>query len=521
MYAMRSSDDVFQLIHSLSKSEKRYFKLTASMQRGEKNYLRLFDVLNDMEEYNEEAVRAHFTGERFINQLNVAKRYLYDLILKSLRAFHTDYSPRAEVRELLTSADILREKGLSDQALRLVEKAITIAREHEMFNGLIDAYSTQTMIVPESQLTVEQIDERFDAVDVAVDQLGNLQRYRRLISRIGKVQYNGQARTREDFELLEKNRWDPLMDSPDNARSLHARFFHLAVIAHYEYEHGNYEALVGITDQQLALFNEHPWLKTTNPLAYIATLGNRALMFKVMDQRDRYRAAFEELERNGAALLAHNRLASPRLRANLFATMYISLLNYHRGIGTFEEAAGLMASVDAGLNEHAQYLQEGQMVRLLSSAAEVQFGRGKYRSALDYSNRLLAMDDPKCAAQVHEQAHLHNLFIHYELGNFDLLDSLIPATTRFFATRGKLERFERTVLTHMGRLVRATSDTRRRSALSAFRAELEDLRDDPASRTPMNYFNYEAWVAAKLERRSFADAVQVQVAMMYETEAAA
>jgi len=56
---MKPSNELFDLIKSLSKSEKRFFKLQSSLQSGDKNYVRLFDCIDRMEEYDEEIGRAH------------------------------------------------------------------------------------------------------------------------------------------------------------------------------------------------------------------------------------------------------------------------------------------------------------------------------------------------------------------------------------------------------------------------------------------------------------------------------
>ena len=50
-----ANDKLFQLIESLTKSEKRYFKLFSKKTNplGEKNYLKLFDTLEGLDKYEE------------------------------------------------------------------------------------------------------------------------------------------------------------------------------------------------------------------------------------------------------------------------------------------------------------------------------------------------------------------------------------------------------------------------------------------------------------------------------------
>ena len=66
---MKPSIELFKLVKSLSKSEKRFFKLSSSLQSGEKNYLKIFDYIDAQDEYVESALKDHFDGEVFIKHL--------------------------------------------------------------------------------------------------------------------------------------------------------------------------------------------------------------------------------------------------------------------------------------------------------------------------------------------------------------------------------------------------------------------------------------------------------------------
>ena len=57
---MKPSIELFKLIKSLTKSEKRFFKLSSSLQSGEKNYLKIFDAIEKQDEYVEEEIKTSF-----------------------------------------------------------------------------------------------------------------------------------------------------------------------------------------------------------------------------------------------------------------------------------------------------------------------------------------------------------------------------------------------------------------------------------------------------------------------------
>ncbi|MGZ6540063.1 MAG: hypothetical protein ACXVEB_16925, partial [Bacteroidia bacterium] len=96
----KASDNLFQLIKSLNKSEKRYFNLYASRHTiGEKNnYIILFEAIDKQSEYDEELILKQFKKETFVNKFSIAKSRLYDVVLDSLTAFHSGSSIDAQLK---------------------------------------------------------------------------------------------------------------------------------------------------------------------------------------------------------------------------------------------------------------------------------------------------------------------------------------------------------------------------------------------------------------------------------------
>lgn len=63
---MKPSTELFDLIKSLTKSEKRFFKLHSALQSSDKNYLRIFDAIDKQKAYDEEGLKKLFAKEQFI-----------------------------------------------------------------------------------------------------------------------------------------------------------------------------------------------------------------------------------------------------------------------------------------------------------------------------------------------------------------------------------------------------------------------------------------------------------------------
>jgi len=98
----------------MNRAEKRYFKLYTSRHvlGDHSNHQTLFDAVSKMKTYDESALLKKFEGEAFTRRFAIAKRRLYDMILRSLDAFHSESSLEAKLRRSMHQVEILFKKGL-------------------------------------------------------------------------------------------------------------------------------------------------------------------------------------------------------------------------------------------------------------------------------------------------------------------------------------------------------------------------------------------------------------------------
>ncbi|HSK14527.1 MAG TPA: hypothetical protein VK907_15000, partial [Phnomibacter sp.] len=118
----RQKDELFQLIRSLGKGEKRNFKLYAQRHGAttDRKTIILFDALDQMGEYDEEVLlRKHKQITK--TQLSNLKAALYKQILSSLRLIKEEDNVDLRLHELMDHARILYNKGLYLQALKALE----------------------------------------------------------------------------------------------------------------------------------------------------------------------------------------------------------------------------------------------------------------------------------------------------------------------------------------------------------------------------------------------------------------
>jgi hypothetical protein len=108
----RFTDTLFQLIHSLEKSEKRHFKLyiKRSSAKEDLKIVQLFDALDKLQDYDEKVLLKKLPGTEK-KQLHNLKTHLYKQILASLRLLKSTDSIDLQLNEQFDYAHILYKKG--------------------------------------------------------------------------------------------------------------------------------------------------------------------------------------------------------------------------------------------------------------------------------------------------------------------------------------------------------------------------------------------------------------------------
>ncbi len=102
---IRFSDTLFQLIHSLEKSEKRNFKLyiKRSSSKEDLKIIQLFDALDKLQEYDEKLLLKKLPSIEKPQLANL-KTHLYKQVLASLRLLKTTESIDLQLHEQLVEA---------------------------------------------------------------------------------------------------------------------------------------------------------------------------------------------------------------------------------------------------------------------------------------------------------------------------------------------------------------------------------------------------------------------------------
>lgn len=505
---MKPSRELFDLIKSLSKSEKRFFKLSSSLQSGEKNYLKIFDAIDRQSEYDEDSVKEQFKGEVFVKHFPSEKNHLYKLILKSLRAYHADSTVSSILKQEAKNIDILYKKALFKECNKFLSRAKKIAVIHEKFYYWFELLNWEKLLLEEAYEAGEftrDIDELIFEEQEVIDKLRNLAAYHVLYSKINFVfRSGGHVRSEEDLAVVREISNHPLIKGKNTALSHRAATICFYIQGFCAMAKRDIQASYGHFVRVKEILDDNPKIKKDLPRRYIRTL-NQILLNLIDLGRSKESLQMIEAMRK---LNKDSAFSSTDIQVLIFRSTYQGELKLYQKCGEFEEALPKIDEVLKGLETYENKVSKEQLIMFNYSIAYTYFGAKQFSKALFWNNKVLNDNEPNLRQDIYSYARLFNLVLHYELGNYDLMEYILKSTMRYLNKRQRDYDTEVLILSHMKKIARTQLDKDVVPLFVDFEKELVANINPDTDMALLEYFDYLSWVRSKIEGVDFATAVR-------------
>jgi hypothetical protein len=502
---MKPTEDLFTLVKSLTKSEKRYFKLYADLQQGSKNYIRLFDAIYSQKEYDEQVIKRQFKNEVFIKQLSVTKNYLYKLILKSLDGFHAGRFIDSQLREYIAQADILYFKEYFKPALKILERAQKIGYQSGRFVALMELLTIKRRIALATNYTEVTYEESYELYKEEINLL-NLQRnqidFWNLLTKLYAL-YNvkGVPRKKEELREFEEIIKHPLLSNESNALSNKAKHAYYSVFTIYEYVRGNLKGSYEFLKKRIALYESNPILFRENIRAYISINGNFLIMCLDLKRYKEFEETLHKIRKLPKSLIHSYNLNSD---CRIFEITYQQESRYVILAAKLERIHSLISEIEKGLEEYKDIVNSVHNKSLRFSLACLYFVAGKYKKSLFWINEMYDINLP---AKSHQEkvARLLILLIHYELENYDALYYFVKSTYRLLVRKKELYKSEKLMLDFLKNNLRPLSKGESARLFKDLKQNLISAFNDPLEKNISTYFDFISWIDTKIEGKNFGE----------------
>lgn len=480
---MHSIEILFSLIHSLTKSEKRYFRMLSDMQKGEKSYMTLYKFLESRTSLNNNSssdLKRIFPG----NTIEPARKHLYHVLMKSLRQFETEKDIEALLMNLLQDSRILYNKGLIKLSFKQLEKIKQIALKREKFMYYILAARQELQYLVHLQfanINEYQLLEKQKKIKELLEQENRLNQhsmlYEVLLLRYWK---NGIVRSQKEVTqlndlLLEEYQ---LLNSPGD-KSFESQQLHLHFQSIYFQMTGNPQgSLNGFYDLD-NLFQQHEHLWKEAPLYYFHLLGGILSDLRWMERYDDMDFFIERLKAisssaNGLQLMVKYRILEYKLKT--FADQ-----------GQYLEAEGLLQHHTPLLSREASQLPFQMYAQWIFTIARIHFGLGNYSTTLKLLNAELNQPARSKDQSLQVNFLLMNLQVNALLKNDNYLIYAIRSIERKLKSERKLFGVEQLIISLLKRWLAF-------KPLKGHEEQLEKLTNNPHERQLIKELCLEEWI---------------------------
>jgi Tetratricopeptide repeat len=493
----RSTDSLFQLIKTLEKSEKRNFKLyaTRNSSSDELKTILLFDALDKMDTY-EEAILLKKNKAIKKQQLSNLKAQLYKQILSSLRLIDVT-NIDVLLHEQMDYARLLYDKGLYHQSLKVLDKVKELARKNNQLTHMQQVLFFEKNI--EALYITRSMKDRADKLGEEADEVNNKLQLVSKLSNLSLQLYswyinNGHCRNKEE-EVEIKHFFDTKFDiDPAACKGFYEKLFLYQSYCWNAFIRQDFLMYYRYTQKWVDLFDDQPQMLAIETAHYIKGMHNLMGAHFNLANHQKLKETLTTFDKFCSSDLVVN---SANNRVQCFVYRTISFFNKHFLEGSFTEGLASIPAIEAQIKEYEIYLDRHRILVFYYKIACLYFGSGDYENAVDYLNKIINWKvDLRTDLQCYSR--LLHLIAHYEMGNDEILDSLIKSVYRFMSKLQHLSVVEEEIFKFIRRSF-AVTVRNIQPELEKLLVKLKKVEHNRFETRAFVYLDIVSWLESKLE----------------------
>lgn len=491
-------DNLFSLVKSLTKSEKRQFKLYVGRLGVNANskFLNLFNLLDKAKTYNEQVILESKIIKK--QQLANVKAHLYKQILISLKLNPSHQNIRSQIREQLDFASILYHKGLYKQSLKILDKAKELAIANEEKNMAFEIVELEKII--ESQYITRSISTRADELAIQARDLSAQNVIASKLSNLSLQLYSiilktGYVKNEKEGKVIKEYFNDRLPKLNNKKIGFREKLWYYKAHLWYNFLLQDFLNCYRYASKWVDLFYQYPNMINLNPVFFLK--GNNYLLESIffLKSKDKFVKKLNELN---ATVSDSNFIKDENVAALIFLYTNFHSINQHFIDGSFDEGLALIPDIEKQLSKYESRIDPHHKMIFYYKFASLYFGAGYNKKSIEYlgkiiSNKSLSMrEDLLCFSRV------LNLVAHYEAGLDYHLEALLRSTYKFLIKMNDLYEVQKEMI----KFIRGLQDIYPQDLKKAFKALLEQLKvyeDHPYERRAFLYLDIISWLESKIE----------------------
>ncbi|MCP4438399.1 MAG: hypothetical protein GY810_05590 [Aureispira sp.] len=466
----------------MSKSEKGFFKKFTAIhsRKGENNYVKIFNAIDKQKVYDEAKLLKKFKSENFVKHFAVTKKYLFDTILKGLKAYHAKYLISHQITQLKSEISILIDRMLYYEASKHVAKAKKAAYQIEAFPMLLEFLELERNLF--GMHTFENSTTKKSAIDQEISEvlkkIENQNFYTNLYDQFyAYLRQHSNFASKEDQKRFSKLLDQPLLQNINQALSTKAKRSFWAIQATFATLSGDTEKPFEVSQQVMQLWENKPEIIGEQPTYYwasICTHINHLYRSRRIPELKKWIGKLYDFEPTTL-----NLQISKFERYSLYQLSLIELTQEFNQLDAFVE------SYEEDKMVYEDLLHNSEQRLILYNITHLYIQAQQYSKALEYAQKLTQIKASEVQQDLQRFGFILLAIAAYSLQKSDLLKQTIMQYQEFLEGATTVHKYEQLILE-----VLATNPVQ----WANFADQIQVLRDDPYEAYGFQYFDLDKWI---------------------------
>ncbi len=455
-------------------------------------YLKLFYAIDKLDECSDELLKKKLKGNSFIKHLPVTKNYLFNAILKQLKAYRSDFLINDTLIELLRDADILVRKTLYKEGYKILRKAAELAEKYELFLFCLEIYDRILALNYDLPANEKTISESFDIYNKQITVLNKyteIVEQKKLQTRRGEI-LCASLKPEEQEKKLKALLQEPLLKEDFNFSSYSSGLYHYHTkgLIHVHYHDTHTGRGYKVNKKFVEHLESNPDLLRVNMARYSSSVNNFMLCQLTLKKYDEFKTTVKKL----TELKPENEYLNYRIKEKVIGLMLVYYIFTHN----YEEGKTYILKNEKDLVENENLYGRSFLMAIVDSCCVIHFMLKEYSMALKWVNRILNYKG-NIRYEIQGVARLINLLIHYELKNYDHVEYLLKPTTTFLKKHNLYHEYEKEIISFFGRVVELNKEIEIKREFSKIAESLKKYRQSARELEMFIFFDMPGWFATK------------------------
>ncbi|MEO9533147.1 MAG: hypothetical protein ABJG68_09435 [Crocinitomicaceae bacterium] len=494
------NNNLTDLIHSLSKSEKRQFKLYTGRLPSNENtkYLELYHLIEKNRDITSQAIisKSSITNR----QLSNVRQNLYEHLLKSLRLSpHLQTTP-IKLREQLDFATILYNKGLYKQSLKILDKAKQLALGLDEKTMAYEIVEFEKVI--ESQFITRSLDSRADNLAISARDLSIQNVLTSKLSNLSLQIYsfllkNGYAKNEDDYLKTRTYFHYHLPKYKNSHLGFREKLFLYMANLWYSLVIQDFLNGYRYATKWVDLFEDRPKMILAYPVHYLK--GKNYLIESLFYLRyySKFKQQLTELE----AITENDKIiVNSNTQTLAFLYTRYNQLNQHFLTGNFVEGLAYASRIEQELKGYITKIDPHHLMVFYYKIASIYFGAVNYKACIFYLDKIVFNKQLGMRQDLLCYSRLLRLIAHYEDGQDDNLEELIRNTFKFLIKMDDLHQVQAEIIVFLRKLGDILP-SELNQAFEDLHKNLKVLENHPYEKRSFLYLDIISWLESKITNK--------------------